>query len=95
MCSTLSRSRTGTAGAFNRARPSLKSQKDAVAIPALKNHSLRQLMIRKSRNELEYQEKQQMLTYQNKMKLETQKSLILFNKNNWNEEIYTKLQNYS
>ena len=71
MRSTISRSRTGTAGTFDKARPSLKSQKDTIAIPTLKNHSLRQLMIRKSRNELEYQAKQQILTYQNKMKVET------------------------
>lgn len=54
--------------------------------------NLSKLMIRKSRNDLEYQENQALNTYQAKMKQEMQRSLISFNKNDWNDEPYSQLQ---
>ena len=49
-------------------------------------------MKRKSRNELEYQENQYLSSYKAKMKIEMQRSLITFNKNDWNDEPYQLLQ---
>lgn len=49
-------------------------------------------MIRKSRNDLEYQENSYLNSYQAKIKQEMQRSLISFNKNDWNNEPYSQLQ---